>query len=560
MPYELKKVSARKYKVVNTETGVEHAHATSKTKGEAQIRLLNMLHHQQGGGFFQDLGKSIKNVANKAVQGVADLGNKALNLGNKVINPSSAYPPELQKLKDDIGNELITEIEVRRTPVPQVISSLMNIVSLGSFKKKLSRTSYDDLFHLFIVVKTDKNHSFLLEKNARIHATRNVPNLPNTTTMKVSNIPADLTVASLIDNTEKQMGDRFLPYNPVSNNCQDFITAVLQANKLATPELTTFVKQNTDSLFKSDPTLAKISKSLTDLGASADVLMSGGKISKKKTNNSHFISSVNIHMNTFTEHRLPQSEKQVRSHLGIPIHLNIHAGEMSGGAINWGDLGKSIARSLNIPTDEAGAKNLAKKVVSQAGSAVGQTILGGIGSTIGGPALGIPAAMLGSVVGSKAADKANEQIGNGMRGRGRPRKMAMDGSGFLDKFLDKPFTARQAIQLAKNVPGLAKEAAADIRGAGLASDAMNLAMYGVAGKKIPKQRGITSGVVPMSGMGLASDAMDLAMYGVAGKKIPKQRGITSGVVSMPMSGMGTGKGSDAMKAKMAALRARKGNK
>ena len=61
-------------------------------------------------------------------------------------------------------------------------------------------------------------------------------------------------------------------------------------------------------------------------------------------------------------------------------------------------------------------------------------------------------------------------------------------------------------------------------------------------------------------MGLASDAMDMAMYGVAGKKIPNQRGITSGVVPMPMSGMGTGKGSEAMRMKMAALRARKGKK
>ena len=497
MPYELKKVSTRKYKVINTETGVEHSHSTSKKKGEAQIRLLNMLSHQQGGGFFQDLGKSIKNVANKAVQGVKDLGNKTLNLGNKVVNPSQAYPLELQKLKDDIGTELITEIEVRRTPVPEVISSLMNIVSLGSFKKKLGRLPYDDLFHLFMVVKTDKGSQFLIEKNARIHATRNVPNLPNTTTMKVANIPANLSVSDLIDNTQKQMGDKFLPYNPVSNNCQDFITAVLQANKLATTENSAFVKQNTDSLFKSDPTLSKISKGLTDLGASADVLMSGGKLSKKKTNNSHFISSVNIHMNTFTEHKLPQSEKQVRSALGIPVHLNIHAGDMHGGAINWKDLGKSIARSLNIPTDEAGAKKLAKQVVAVGLPSASSAVLGGVGS-LAGPLTGIAGATLGGVAGRLGAEAVNKQIGNGMRGRGRPRKMVMDGSGFLDKFLDKPFTARQAIKLVKNVPGLAKEAAADIRGAGVASDAMDLAMYGVAGKKIPKQRGITSGVVPIS--------------------------------------------------------------
>lgn len=526
MPYDLIRISPRKYKVVNTETGVEHAHATSKKKGEAQIRLLNMLHHQSGSGFFSDLGNSIKNVANKAVQGVTDLGNKAIDLGNKVINPSSAYPPELQKLKDDLGTELITEIEVRRTPVPEAISGAMNIVSLGSFNKKMGRLPYDKLFHLFIVVKTDKNNRFLLEKNARINVERNVPNLPNTTTMKVANIPADLTVTNLIDNTEKQMGDKFLPYNGSSNNCQDFILNVLTSNKLATPELTTFVKQDTSTLFKSDPTLAKISKGLTDIGASADVLMSGGKISRKKTNNFE-LKSLHYHMaNTFT-HKLPQSEKQVRSALGIPLHVHYYGMDegMHGEGIDWGNLGRSIAGALNIPTDNAGAKQLAKKVVSEAGLAAGSTVLGGIGSAIGGPALGIPAAMLGRVVGAKAADKANEQIGSGMRrGRGRPRKMVMEGSGWLSGLLDTPMTPRQVIKFTGNVPGLVKEAAADVRGAGLASDAMDMAMYGVAGKKMPKHGGITSGVVPM------------------------------------MSGQGTGKGSEAMRMKMAALRARKGKK
>ena len=559
MPYELKKISARKYKVINTETGVEHSHSTSKKKGESQIRLLNMISHQQGGGFFSDLGKSIKNVANKAVQGVTDLGNKALNLGEKIVNPSTAYPPELQKLKDELGNQNISEIEIRRTPVPELISQAMNIVSLGSFKKKFSRLPYDKLFHLFMVVKTDNGSQFLLEKNARIHTTRDVPNLPNTTTMKVLNIPADLTVTNLIDNTQNQMGANFLPYNPVSNNCQNFILAVLQANKLDTPELTNFTKQDTSSLFKSDPTLSKISKGLTDLGASFDVAMAGGKLSAKKMNNFE-LKSLHYHMANLFSHKLPQSEGQVRSALGIPVHVHYHGMDMSGmtgqgmngEGIDWKNLGRSIAKSLNIPTDDAGAKQLAKKVVAVGLPSASSALLGGVGS-LAGPLTGMAGATLGGVAGRIGAEKVNEQIGSGMRRRGRPRKM-MEGSGWLSSVLDKPFTARQAIKLAKNVPGLAKEAAADIRGAGVASDAMDMAMYGVAGKKMPKQRGITSGVVPMGGYGLAGDAMDMAMYGVAGKKLPKHGGITSGVV--PMSG----KGSPQMKAKMAALRARKGNK
>ena len=509
MPYELKKVSARKYIVINTETGVEHSHATSKKKGEAQIRLLNLLHHQQGTGFFSDLSKSIKNVANKAVQGVKDLGNKALNLGEKIVNPSTAYPPELQKLKDDLGTEIITEIEIRRTPVPEVISSAMNVVSLGSFNKKMSRLPFDKLFHLFIVVKTDKGSQFLLEKNARIHATTSVPNLPNTTTMKVANIPADLNVANLIDNTQNQMGDKFLPYNPVSNNCQSFILAVLQANKLATPDLTTFIKQDTSSLFKSDPTLEKISTGLTNLGASFDVAMKGGALAleKKKKYIDKLISQYN-NMSDFL-YRLPQAEKQMRSALNIPMHRKEMQGEgMHGDGIDWKGIGKSIAGALNIPTDTAGAKKLAKKVISVGLPSASAALLGGVGG-LAGPLTGMAGATLGGVAGRLGAEQANKAIGgSGMRKRGRPRKAEMHGNGWVSGLLDKPVSARQVIRAAKSLPGLVEEAKQDIRGGTLAGDMMDLAVHGVAGKKMPKQRGITSGVVslPMSGKGAGRPA------------------------------------------------------
>ena len=505
MQYELKKVSARKYKVVNTETKVEHSHSTSKKKGEAQIRLLNLLHHQQGTGFFQDLSKSIKNVANKAVQGVQSVANKAVDLGNKVINPSSAYPLELQKLKDDLGTELITEIEVRRTPVPKAISESMNVVSLGSFKKKMNRLPFDDLFHLFIVVKTDKGSQFLLEKNARIHATTSVPNLPNTTTMKVANIPADLTVANLIDNTQNQMGDKFLPYNPVSNNCQSFILAVLQANKLITPELTTFIKQDTSSLFKSDPTLAKISTGLTNLGASFDVAMKGGALAldKKKKHIDKLISQYN-NMSEFL-YKLPQAETQVRSALNIPMHGK--GMQMHGDGIDWKGIGRSIGNALKIPTDEKGAKDLAKKVISVAVPSAGAALLGGVGG-LAGPLTGMAGATLGGVAGRLGAEQANKAIGgSGMRRRGRPRKAEMQGTGWLSGLLDKPVSARQIIRAAKSLPGLVEEAKQDIRGGTLAGDVIDMGMHGLVGKKVPKQKGITSGVVPMmSGKGAGRPA------------------------------------------------------
>ena len=148
MSYELKKISPIKYQVINTETGAIHSSFNRRKKAQSQIRLLNMLH---GEGFFSDMVNSVKSVANQAIQGGKDVINKVSDLGNKVANPGQAYPPELTQLKKDIGEENITSIEIRRTPVPNAISGAMNIVSLGSFNKKMSRLPYDKLFPLFIV-------------------------------------------------------------------------------------------------------------------------------------------------------------------------------------------------------------------------------------------------------------------------------------------------------------------------------------------------------------------------------------------------------------------------
>ena len=332
MSYELKKISPIKYNVISKGTGLVHSSFPRKKKAQSQIRLLNMLHGE--GNFFSDMVNSVKSVANQAIQGGKDVINKVSDLGNKVANPGQAYPPELTQLKKDIGEENITSIEIRRTPVPNAISGAMNIVSLGSFNKKMSRLPYDSLFHLFIVVTTDKGSHFLIEKNARINVERSIPTLTNTTTMEVKNIPANLSVNALIDNTQSAMGSDFLPYSPVDNNCQSFILAILKANNLSTPEIEKFVKQDTSSLFKSDPALARISTGLTNLGASLDVAMSGGKISTP-TKNKHYsnlISSINIHK--MFQHKLPQAETQTRSALNIPIHVHLHDSGMED--VAWG--------------------------------------------------------------------------------------------------------------------------------------------------------------------------------------------------------------------------------
>ena len=380
-----------------------------------------------------------------------------------------------------------------------------------------------------MVVSTDKSNKFLLEKNARINLERKIPTLPNTTTMALPDIPNGLTVNSLIDNTQSAMKEKFLPYSPVNNNCQDFILAVLKANALATPEIENFVKQDTSSLFASDKTLARISTGLTNLGAAADILMSGGKISTPRKNKDN-MDLFSPHMHIMFAHRHPQTEAQVRSALNIPVHLHMHH-QMDGAGIDWGSVGRSIANTFHIPTDTSKAKQLAKTVIKYGLPALGGASGSAVGTYASGgnPIAGVLAGAAGSTAGRVASEQINRQIGNGLK-RGRPRKMS--GNGWLSNsgILDRKFSAGDVIRGAKALPGLAREAIGDVKGAGLASDMADMAMYGAVGKRVPKVKGLTTGAVP------------------------DMPGLTSGVVSMGGKGMRPAKGSEEAREFMRKLR------
>ena len=107
--------------------------------------------------------------------------------------------------------------------------------------------------------------------------------------------------------TRVYMGDRFLPYNSSSNNCQNFVLSILHSSKINKPKYNTFIKQDTRQIFKNKSGVRKLANSSVKIGKFADMLMQGGDVKKKSHS---WIDHVKAYKN---EHNVSYKEAMTKS-------------------------------------------------------------------------------------------------------------------------------------------------------------------------------------------------------------------------------------------------------
>ena len=184
---------------------------------------------------------------------------------NNMFLETATMPPNVKDILNRRGDAIVNSIKIGRTPVQSAIQGIL---------KTLSTVPYDNLFHLFMIFKTSKG-DILFEKNARINASTTIPKSEEW--FDINSVP-NKTLNDYIQTTKKYLGNRFFPYHPNTNNCQDFISGVLQANGINDQKAISFVKQDTTMIFKNKPILSGLAKQVTDLGGYADVILQGGSI------------------------------------------------------------------------------------------------------------------------------------------------------------------------------------------------------------------------------------------------------------------------------------------
>jgi hypothetical protein len=209
------------------------------------------------GGFFNPI-KSIKNTYNKTK--------------SFLISGTQQFTSKVMKILEKVGNEQINSIVVCRCPIPSMIQKALEIASLKQLE-------YNQLFHLFIII----NGHVLLEKNSVINMQIN-PKLNGDMEHLTAPDPPNTTINQFIERCLHQMGpQKFFSYSSYNNNCQYMILNLLSSNGILTPDLSSFIKQNTESIFANNPTLRKLTNNITDMDGRVHEIM-GGDIDENQPN------------------------------------------------------------------------------------------------------------------------------------------------------------------------------------------------------------------------------------------------------------------------------------
>lgn len=193
---------------------------------------------------------------------------------------SGLLPPKARKLLEMVKDEKVKSLKVVRTPLSSVLSTLLNIVSFGAFQRQLKRLGYDRAFHLALYI----NDNYSLDKQQVIKFEPSSPIKKGSEIVSVDLKGKDFTIGEMIAKTKALMGDKkFSNYDMKSNNCQDFVMAVLESNGVSSPDLERFVKQDAVSIVAGMPKFVqKFGKRLTDMAAVANRFIEGTSINNNK--------------------------------------------------------------------------------------------------------------------------------------------------------------------------------------------------------------------------------------------------------------------------------------
>jgi len=162
-----------------------------------------------------------------------------------------SLPNSVLKVLERIGDHKIRFLKVCRAPILDAFDKAINVATLGNLTQLKKDSHIDKLFHLFLNITTEQGENYSLEKSETIQM---IPN-PDKRDAQTINITLNRrpTVSELLEKTIKMVGPSIYHYDIITNNCQTFLTQVLEANGLLTDKLYKFINQDIHAIAEHIP-------------------------------------------------------------------------------------------------------------------------------------------------------------------------------------------------------------------------------------------------------------------------------------------------------------------
>ena len=165
------------------------------------------------------------------------------------------FTNDAQKTLDIFGDRTITSIKLFKHPISDLSRIGTDVFTLNRMQKLRKENDIDELFHIGFIITLDKNKEILLEKHHVVMIKSKFPKFPEDEQMtNVSLQGKELTLNEMMIKTiEGYKPEKFFIYNGLKQNCQNFVTAVMEYNGLLTPELHKWSNQSMIEIIKGLP-------------------------------------------------------------------------------------------------------------------------------------------------------------------------------------------------------------------------------------------------------------------------------------------------------------------
>ena len=255
--------------------GATFAEATDYNVGQGKKIIKKWMYlkgydKQTGEGILRRGYEKLKDVVNTVKHRVKDVLENGLR---------KDFPPSVRAILEKHGDEVINDIIISRVPVKSYVTKILDWVSSGKFSENIKSLNYDTAFHLMMKIRTTKS-AFLTEKNEVVKLkmegwTQGESNSSSAERIKI-HVKPGITLKDLFQNAVKKYGiERITHYSSHKQNCQLFIHDLLSSNSMWNSDISKFIMQDAEGIYKDLGYLKVINQGVTDLAHSADIVING---------------------------------------------------------------------------------------------------------------------------------------------------------------------------------------------------------------------------------------------------------------------------------------------